>query len=368
MVSMNRLVLSLALAAGLTPLVAVPCIAQDAPAPAPAASAAPRVVTWSDPEFEKIAGLLSGTWKSASPVKVGSESFEVVSSFAPIALPEVPNAMYAEIARADALDRPYRQVILQLHRHKGKVRMKTMEFRRPKGELLSVIGLWAAPQAFPAVSVNELVTTLDIELSADGDGYKGTTPHPYPTSAGGATEMTSEIAFSATSFRSADRGFGSDGQIVWGPATGEMYAFQKVESPIQTKIDPDGLVSLTYPSKVEGESFGEGDRITLHYVGVLEDGTLFDSSYERSSPFSYNYGAGMIQGWTRGMDGAQKGLKRRLVVPGPLAYGERVPRGTKLKPNSTLIFAIDVLNVEAGQPVQPLPAAAPSPGIDAAKQ
>jgi peptidylprolyl isomerase len=366
MLSMNRLVLSLALAAGLTPVMAAPALAQDAPAAA--ASAAPRAITWSDPEFEKIAGLLSGTWKSASPVKVGSESFEVVSSFAPVALPEVSNALYAEIARADALDRPYRQVILQLHRHKGKVRMKTMEFRRPKGELLSVIGLWAAPQAFPAISVNDLVTTLDIELAADGAGYKGATPHPYPTSAGGATEMTSEIAFDATSFRSADRGFGSDGQLVWGPAAGETYAFQKVASPITTKIDPDGLVSLTYPSAVEGEAFGESDRITLHYVGVLEDGTLFDSSYERNSPFSYNYGAGMIQGWSRGMEAAQKGLKRRLVVPGPLAYGERVPRGTKLKPNSTLIFAIDVLNVEAGQPAQPLPAPTPAPGTDASKQ
>ena len=119
---------------------------------------------------------------------------------------------------------------------------------------------------------------------------------------------------------------------------------------------------------IEGEAFGESDRITLHYVGVLEDGTLFDSSYERNSPFSYNYGAGMIQGWSRGMEAAQKGLKRRLVVPGPLAYGERVPRGTKLKPNSTLIFAIDVLNVEAGQPAQPLPAPTPAPGTDASKQ
>mgnify|MGYP000700241774 CR=1 FL=1 len=337
-------------------------LAQDAPTPttptAPAMATTPRVMTWSDPEFEKVAGLLKGTWKSAAPVKVGAESFEVVTSFAPVAIPEVPNAMYGEVARADALDRPYRQVILQLHRVKGKVRMKTMEFRRPKGELLSVIGLWAAPQAFPAVSMNELVTTLDIELTTDGEGYKGATPHPYPTSAGGASEMTSEIAFGPLQFQSADRGFGADGQIVWGPASGESYAFQRVESPIKLEVASDGLIFLTYPSAVEGKNFSEGDRITLHYVGCMENGTIVDSSYERNSPYSYNYGQStLIQGWVRAMQGAQKGLKRRMVVPGPLAYGDRGYPRAKIGPNATIIFAIDVLNVET--PQQPVPVLAP---------
>ena len=331
----------------------------------PAASAA----TWTDPEFGKIAGMISGTWKSAAPVKVGSDSFEVVTSFAPVAISDVPNAFYGEVARGDALDRPYRQIVLQLHRVKGKIRMKTMEFRRPKGEQLSLVGLWAAPQSFPkSVSMADLVTTLDIELTAEGDGYKGATPHPYPTSAGGASEMTSEIAFGPGRFQSADRGFGADGQVVWGPAAGESYAFQKIENPIKVDASPDGLVMLTYPSKLEGKTFAEGDQITLHYVGCLENGWVVDSSYQRNSPFVYNYGRRLIEGWTRGVADSQKGLKRRLVIPGPLAYKEAGRERDRIGPNATLYYMIDVLNIEPVTPTEPAPAAATTSDTQPVKQ
>ncbi len=334
-------------------------VVQAQEAPGQSASQAP---VFTDPEFSKIAGMISGTWKSAAPVKVGADSFEVVTSFAPVAISDVPNAFYGEVARGDALDRPYRQIVLQLHRVKGKIRMKTMEIRRPKGELLSIIGLWAAPQAFPkSVTMNDLVTTLDIEFTAEGDGYKGATPHPYPTSAGGASEMTSEIAFGPGRFQSADRGFGADGQVVWGPAAGESYAFQKIENPIKVDASPDGLVMLTYPSKLEGKTFAEGDQITLHYVGCLDNGYVVDSSYQRNSPFVYNYGRRLIQGWLRGVADAQKGLKRRLVIPGDLGYGAAGRESANIPPNATLFYAIDVLNIENVAPVTP----APAPATDA---
>lgn len=339
---------TLALIAGISIGSAHLAHAQETPAQPSGQSAAP---TWTDPDFSKIASMISGSWKSSAPVKVGSDSFEVVTSFAPVVIADVPNAFYAEVARGDALDRPYRQIVLQLHRVKGKIRMKTMEIRRPKGELLSLIGLWAAPLSFPkSVTMNDLVTTLDIELAADGDGYKGATPHQYPTSAGGASEMTSEIAFGPGRFQSADRGYGADGQVVWGPPAGESYAFQKIENPVKVDTSPDGLVMLTYPSKLEGKTFGDGDKVTLHYVGCLENGVIFDSSYQHNSPYEYMFGRKLIDGWTRAMADAQKGLKRRVVIPGALAYGARGRDGAGIPPNATLFFSLDVLNIEPTTP------------------
>lgn len=332
-------------------------------APVPdTAPAAPKPV-FSDPEFEKIAGMLSGTWKSSKPIRVGADSFEVVTSVAPVFVPGMTDTFYAEVARGDALDRPYRQAIWQLQRVKGKIRLKTMEFRRARGEQLAAVGLWAAPDRFPMISTDELVTTLMVELTADGAGYRGGTPHPYPTSAGSAVEMTSQISFDGTTFKSADRGFAADGSMAWGPADGDFYVFARVDSPIQVARTPEGLVMLTYNTVTEGDVFKQGDRIAVHYIGMLSNGTMFDSSYERQAPFEYNFGQSLIAGWDMGMADARKGLKRRLVIPGSLGYGERGNARAKIPPNATLVFSIDVLSITAAPPPPAAadPAAQPQP-------
>lgn len=329
-------------------------------APVPDAAPATPAPVFSEPEFEKISGLLSGSWKSAVPIKVGGDSFEVVTSVAPVFIPGMTDTFYAEVARGDALDRPYRQAIWQLVRVKGGVRLKTMEFRRSRGEHLAVVGLWAAADKFPMISTDDLVTTLMVELTADGAGYKGATAHAYPTSAGSAVEMTSELSFDGSTFKSADRGYGADGSLAWGPAAGESYAFGKIESPIAVARTPEGLVMLTYPTKTEGEVFKEGDRVALHYMGMLTNGMMFDSSYERQAPFEYNFGQNLIPGWDMGMADARKGLKRRLVIPGSLGYGERGNARAKIPSNATLVFSIDVLSITAA-PTPPPAAPMPEP-------
>lgn len=165
--------------------------------------------------------------------------------------------------------------------------------------------------------------------------------------------MTSEIAFGPGRFQSADRGFGAEGQVVWGPANGESYAFQKIENPVKVDTSPDGLVMLTYPSKLEGKTFGPGDEVTLHYVGCLENGWVFDSSYQHGSPYVYKHGKRLVQGWTRGMADAQKGLKRRLYIPSELAYGAKGRMDAGIAPNTPLFFMLDVLNIETVEPVEP---------------
>lgn len=95
----------------------------------------------------------------------------------------------------------------------------------------------------------------------------------------------------------------------------------------------------------DGKAAVKGALITTQYNGFLEDGTTFDSSYDRGKPFQCVIGTGrVIKGWDQGLMGMKVGGKRKLFVPAHLAYGERQV-GTHIKPNSNLIFDIELLEV-----------------------
>lgn len=95
----------------------------------------------------------------------------------------------------------------------------------------------------------------------------------------------------------------------------------------------------------DGKEAVKGALITTQYAGYLEDGTQFDSSYDRGKPFQCVIGTGrVIKGWDQGLMGMKVGGKRKLFVPAHLAYGER-QIGARIKPNSNLIFEIELLEV-----------------------
>ena len=88
-----------------------------------------------------------------------------------------------------------------------------------------------------------------------------------------------------------------------------------------------------------------GSRVTVNYVGRLEDGTIFDASANHGGTFSFTLGAGeVIAGWDQGILGMKEGGKRFLTVPPELGYGNR-PVGP-IPANSTLIFEVDLIDVE----------------------
>ena len=94
-----------------------------------------------------------------------------------------------------------------------------------------------------------------------------------------------------------------------------------------------------------GKTAERGALITAHYVGWLEDGTEFDSSYKKEAPFqTVLSNKRVIQGWILGLKDMKVGGKRRLRVPAHLAYGER-QIGTMIPPNSNLTFEIELLEV-----------------------
>jgi len=88
-----------------------------------------------------------------------------------------------------------------------------------------------------------------------------------------------------------------------------------------------------------------GNMVHVHYTGWLTDGTKFDSSVDRGSPFSFKLGAGkVIKGWDEGVAGMKIGGKRKLTIPAQLGYGARGAGGV-IPPNAELIFEVELLKV-----------------------
>jgi len=95
----------------------------------------------------------------------------------------------------------------------------------------------------------------------------------------------------------------------------------------------------------EGKEAVKGALITTQYRGFLNDGTQFDSSYDRGKPFQCVIGTGrVIKGWDQGIMGMKVGGKRKLFVPSELAYGER-KMGSVIPAHSDLSFEIELLEV-----------------------
>lgn len=109
----------------------------------------------------------------------------------------------------------------------------------------------------------------------------------------------------------------------------------ETESGIQYRVLKEG----------SGKSPQANDDVTVHYVGKLADGTVFDSSVERGEPATFGVSQ-VIPGWTEALQLMKEGAKYELYIPYDLAYGER-GAGGQIPPYATLIFEVELLEVNA---------------------
>jgi peptidylprolyl isomerase len=128
----------------------------------------------------------------------------------------------------------------------------------------------------------------------------------------------------------------------------------------ESAVEPPAVVeALSVEDLVIGEGLecqSPSELVTIHYRGLLLDGQVFDSSYERGAPIVASLDS-LIPGWQQGMPGMRVGGKRRLTVPENLAYSGMAavqavnPVGLTgagqvlIPPKSTLVFEIELLAI-----------------------
>jgi len=115
---------------------------------------------------------------------------------------------------------------------------------------------------------------------------------------------------------------------------GKQKGVTTTKSGLQYKILKQG----------QGKSPKASDTVKTHYSGTLIDGTEFDSSYKRNTPFTTPV-QDVIKGWTEALQLMKVGAKWQLFIPSDLAYGENPQDGSPIGPNAALVFDIELLGI-----------------------
>lgn len=115
----------------------------------------------------------------------------------------------------------------------------------------------------------------------------------------------------------------------------------------QTALPASDQLLMTTVKEGTGPEAKEGDTVAVHYSGYLSDGTKFDSSIDRGTPFEFTLGEGrVIQGWELGVKGMKKGEVRKLIIPPQFGYGEAGFPGV-IPGNATLAFEVELIEIKA---------------------
>ncbi len=133
-----------------------------------------------------------------------------------------------------------------------------------------------------------------------------------------------------------------------GEAAGPPEAFEGLD---YTTTDSGLQIAIT--EEGSGEQATAGKIVSVHYTGMLADGTVFDSSLNSGEPIRFPLGQGrVIPGWEEGLAMLSEGGAAKLIVPAELGYGAQ-GRAPTIPPNATLYFEVELVEVLEGGPAEP---------------
>lgn len=123
----------------------------------------------------------------------------------------------------------------------------------------------------------------------------------------------------------------------------ENYRSKKLDGEL--KSTESGLKYMIL-EEGEGRQAEAGNVVSVQYYGMLTDGKMFDSSFQRGEAYPFRLGLGeVIRGWDEGIALLKEGSKGVLFIPAELGYGER-GSGAAIPPNSELIFYVELESVK----------------------
>ncbi len=326
-------------------------------APSPAAAQAPAdlppVVRETPKTLSTDADVLAmvATFGGTFSTPASGAQPELHLSAALINVDGLDNAMYFELARADEPWKPFRQGVMHFYKRQGKLHLRQFEFGRTFASFGgAVAGMWAAPEVFPKISLGQLVVTMDMPVTRDGENFSAATTQPVPTTLAGAVEVTSAWKGNAKQIAFVDRGFDAAGKEVFGPAGGST-TFTRSTSPVKSEKRANGIVVIDFkPADAGARTLEAGNDAAVHYTGWLTTGEIFGTSRPsdmgqpgEDTPLRFTHG-NMIPGFNDAILGIGRGAVRRLYIPAALGYGAR-NRG-RIPANSDLIFTLETLWID----------------------
>lgn len=214
-----------------------------------------------------------------------------------------------------------------------------------------------AADAKPETEQQKVLYALGLAMARNLDQFNLTPEELKFVEAGlsdGANKKTTDVDL--TTYMPKVQALAKERQAAAGEAEKkEAEAFLKKMAAEKGATKTDSGIIIFETKAGTGATPAATDMVKVNYHGTLRDGTVFDSSVERGTPASFKLN-GVIPCWTEAVGKMKVGGKAKIVCPSNLAYGERgFP--PKIRPNSALVFDVELIEIVK----QEAPAAAPAP-------